>query len=703
MAQEQSIEAARARIQRLVEEIAALSKKEMRSEDYFQQFLVRAVQASDARGGAVWLVGQRSATDGKSEFQLAAEVEFDSSLFQSDEQQRSNMLKALQEVVQNRKPLVFAPAHAPVDPGSLQAQLQQLQGGSLPPDANKTPYPFLQVPLFLKEQVLGVLQVWLQPYVTAQNYAEFATFLSSLAAYVEQHFQSRRLGTLVVETQRLQHLLKFTGDVAGSLEPLEVARLASNYGRDLIGCERCSVLTLHGDRWRVLAISGQETVEKKSAMVKAITTFVGAHAEKQIVLLSKKELLARASSPAEANGAETADGAVNGAAAAPPAVRRTDEIDLNYFQISHVLSAEIAPLLDANQELIGAYFAESTTEHFFEGPSGTKEPTTANRVTEWLATHTSRSLKAAQDYHSLPFLRISRRIRDTRLLLTGPRRNRVLFRLGIIAVLLAAVAFYPKMDRVDGDCTLTPMKRSSIVPEVPGRVEKVLVREGDRVAKDAPIAQLETKRLETELEANEQVRRSHVAEGDRARSLGDEAAAQVAFLQARVAEENEKKLRLDLAAATLRSPIDGVVLTKDIELHKGEAIQAGSPFAEVAALDDWELQIEVSEKKIGRLEKEVPKDGTGTPTRVNFILYSQSAQKLHAQLASRDQISASAYPRDTENVFIVTLPNIAIPAEMQPAMRPGLTGRAKIDLGRKPLIWIFWRNIWNWFEMRLIG
>ena len=59
MAQDSSIEAARARIQRLVDEIAALSKKELRSEEYFQQFLTRAVQATDARGGAVWLVAPR--------------------------------------------------------------------------------------------------------------------------------------------------------------------------------------------------------------------------------------------------------------------------------------------------------------------------------------------------------------------------------------------------------------------------------------------------------------------------------------------------------------------------------------------------------------------------------------------------------------------------------------------------------------------
>jgi hypothetical protein len=35
------------------------------------------------------------------------------------------------------------------------------------------------------------------------------------------------------------------------------------------------VLLKEGDRWRVMSISGQEVVEKKSAMVKAMSAFVG--------------------------------------------------------------------------------------------------------------------------------------------------------------------------------------------------------------------------------------------------------------------------------------------------------------------------------------------------------------------------------------------------------------------------------------------
>ena len=680
MPQEQTIEAARHRIQRLVDEIAALTKRDMRSEEFFQEYLNRVVQACDGKGGGVWLVGQRSA-EGKNEFQLAAAVEFESSLFQSDEVQRTNLLKVLAEVVKTRQPMVFAP-----DP-QVQAAMQ-----ASPPESNRTPYPFIHVPLLLKDQVLGVLQVWMQPYVVPANYAEFATFLTSLATHVEQHLQSRRLGSLVVETQRLQHVLKFTSDLAGSLDPLEVARLSSNYGRDLIGCERCSVLLLEGDRWRVMSISGQEVVEKKSAMVKAMSAFVGAHAAKELVFLSKKELIARAESPPSANGHASHDDL-------SPAVRRTDEIDLAYFDLAHVVSAVIAPMLDGEKQLVGAYFAESTTEGFFDSAAGSKEPASTTRLTEWLATHTGKSLRAAEDYHSLPFLSITKRMLATRRKLTGEKRRRSLLKIGAVFGILACVLLYPKMDRIDGDCVLTPMNRTAIVAEIPSSIEKVLVREGQHVKAGEPIAQLDTRKLETELETNTQERRRFNAEAERYRALGDEAAANVAFLQVAVSDQNEKRINELIASATLRSRIDGVVVTKDLELHVGEYLQPGAIFAEVAALDAWEAQIDLHEKEIGFVEKELSKG----PIDISFRLYSQGSHTFAEKLKDHSQISSQAIAREHQNVFLITLKNIDVPPALQPALRPGLTGRGKIELGRRPLILLWSTRIWQWFQMRMIG
>jgi multidrug resistance efflux pump len=244
-----------------------------------------------------------------------------------------------------------------------------------------------------------------------------------------------------------------------------------------------------------------------------------------------------------------------------------------------------------------------------------------------------------------------------------------------------------------------PERHAAIVPEVGGRVEKVLAREGSKVTKGQPIAQLDTKRLDIELETARQEFIRANAEADRLRGLGDEGQAKVAALQAVISEKNAARLQADIAAATLRSPIDGVVLTKDLELHAGEFIQAGSPFAEVASMDSWQLQVEVNERKVGRLEKQLAK---GEPLPVNFILYSHSAHKLSTVLDRPDRISAMAYPRENQNVFYITLPNIQAPAEVREDFRPGLTGRAKINLHREPLfVWIL-TGIADWTRLKML-
>lgn len=684
-----TIEAARTRIQKLVEQIAALSKAEISSEEFFGKFLERVTGATDAKGGAVWLVGSR-AQDNKSEFQLCAQVDFASSLFGTDEMQRTAILKILTDVVRSQNAVILNPTHTDA------ADIAPPAGGSV----NKTPYAFLHVPLHLNGQAIGILQVWLQPYVQSRNFPEFVTFLTTLTPYVEQHLQSRRLGNLVLETQRLQHLLRLATDLSGSLDTLEVARLTANYGRDLAGCERTSVLLRERGSWKVLAISGQENVEPKSAMVKAMAAFVEAHAAQDTRILDKRELLERA----EAKKVDS------GGSAPALASARTDEIDILYFQLSHVVSAVVCPMLDDAKEISGAIFCESTFEGYFDSAGGKSEVLPARRVTEWVATYSGRALAAARDYQTLPFLPVSQRIRGTRLLLTGKKRNRILFKTAVFSVIALAILLWPFQRHVDGDCAMQALDRAIVVPEISARIETVLVHESEHVTKGQALAVLETRRLKLELDGTEQEKLRYAADADRLRAAGDEAGAQVSMLEVNVLDQQAKKLQLDIDSATLRAPIDGVVMTKDLELRAGEVLQEGASFAEIDDLASWQLHAEINERDIAAVEEGLQKalqnpvaSQPAPGLDLTYVLASQSAYVLHARITSRQQISASAYPRDKDNVFLVTIDNPPIPPEIMKDIRPGLTGRAKINLGSESLIVTLARKFYRWCQFRMIG
>ena len=222
----------------------------------------------------------------------------------------------------------------------------------------------------------------------------------------------------------------------------------------------------------------------------------------------------------------------------------------------------------------------------------------------------------------------------------------------------------------------------------------------DALVDDEVLAQLDVHRLRLEMESTAQEKLRYLADADRVRALGDEAGAQVSLLEVKVLDQQEKKFQADIDSATLRSPLDGVVMTKDLELRAGEVLQQGAPFVEIDSLDGWQLHAEINERDISYVEQALKDKGS---LDLTYILYSQSTYVLHARLDSRQQISAQAYPRDKDNVFIVTIDNPSIAPEILKDIRPGLTGRAKLELGRRPVFSSILSKLYRWFQFRMIS
>jgi multidrug resistance efflux pump len=243
-----------------------------------------------------------------------------------------------------------------------------------------------------------------------------------------------------------------------------------------------------------------------------------------------------------------------------------------------------------------------------------------------------------------------------------------------------------------------------VVPEVSGRVETVLAREGQKLEVGQPIAKLETSALESELAHTREEMAAAVAEVRKYSGLNDPANEQIALTKVRSAEEKIKRLDRDIAAATLRSPIAGVLLTKDIELLRGVYLNAGADFAVVGQTDQWDLLVHINEKEIGKVERLYREKG---PVDVRFILYTHNQNELLGKFKDRSQLSQIAYPHERENAlkenaFILTLPNIEAPDNIRRSFRPDLTGRSSIQLGRRPVIFIWGRNIAQWVRLKWV-
>jgi multidrug efflux pump subunit AcrA (membrane-fusion protein) len=639
-------------MQTIAAELARIAGSSASENEVFNAVLTRLVSAAEALGGAIWLVARR---DGRElSLKLGAGKALEDAAGQADSAQRQQVLRAASEVILSSQPLVLMPAPAgqeAVTPGVL---------------VNLGPHGIVGVPLRSGDDHLGAVQLWFPRQSDPKKLAELALMIQALMVELGPRLSSRQMRELGAQSQRQQQLLQMAQDITGQLDATQSARLAAAHARELLGINRVSFLIREGDRWCVLGISGQPQVETRAEpvtrMIKLVTTEARDHI--QVIVL------------AEQKGAHDW-----------------------YFQDTQMQSAALVPLRDgAEGRVLGIMLCESTEAAIF-GPAGAaSDPRPASLVlAQWLADLAGRSLRAALVHQSLPLASMLSKLGHWRESATATQKRRWTTWLIAAVVVLILGLLWPLQIKVEGDCTLLPRQRAMITTESPGRVEAVLVREGDRVTKDQVVARLDTRRLQSELESTSQARKRLEAEAERQRGQNKEALARIASLEAQATAETEKRLLLEIELATLRSPIKGVLMTKEVHLRTGTFLQAGEMFAEVAAVDGWDLRLEIAEADIAEIEEALDEK---SPREVHYLLYTQSARQLMASLESKTQISPALQAGKDGGVFSITLAKVVLPSDLQPLMRPGLTGRAKIELDHRASGRVLLKKFTRWLRMR---
>ena len=123
-------------------------------------------------------------------------------------------------------------------------------------------------------------------------------------------------------------------------------------------------------------------------------------------------------------------------------------------------------------------------------------------------------------------------------------------------------------------------------------------------------------------------------------------------------------MRARLEETTLRAPIDGIVLTPRLQERAGELLEVGGVFCTLADTSRLRVEIAVQEHDADVLVGGVPGDGLLAALKFN------------------------AFPeREVEQ-----------PAGVQDGLRPGMTGRARVDAGPRPIVSILLRRPYRFFR-----
>ena len=151
--------------------------------------------------------------------------------------------------------------------------------------------------------------------------------------------------------------------------------------------------------------------------------------------------------------------------------------------------------------------------------------------------------------------------------------------------------------------------------------------------------------------------------------------AKFAILRAKV-EQADASLALvkeKLARAQIKAPIEGVVVRGDLSQSLGAPVKRGDVLFEVAPLDNYRVVLQVDEPDIAQVQP-------GQAGRLSL------ASLPHLKFPfTVERVVPTSTAEDGRNFFAVEA-RLDEPANN---LRPGMAGVGKIEVGRRPLIWIW--------------
>lgn len=254
--------------------------------------------------------------------------------------------------------------------------------------------------------------------------------------------------------------------------------------------------------------------------------------------------------------------------------------------------------------------------------------------------------------------------------------------LALIVLLIVGLSL-PVTLTIGGKAELAPDHEYYAFVEMDGIVDRVLTREGDMVEKGQLLAVLDDKEIDYKIREAERSRESYRAEMEILRRLGAEnpsklAESQLVALKIRRAQQDLDFLNWQRGFLSIRSPVEGVVLTKKVESLIGKKFKAGEPLCRIAPHKALQVEVFVRESDVAFV-----KEGQKGEVFLNY------EPKVGRRLVVKSVSPISETSEKTGAVFKVKAAFVDQPAES----RPGMQGVAHINAGRAGLWFVATRRI----------
>jgi hypothetical protein len=275
--------------------------------------------------------------------------------------------------------------------------------------------------------------------------------------------------------------------------------------------------------------------------------------------------------------------------------------------------------------------------------------------------------------------------RKTAELAMGPKHMLAKSIIMLCLATLVILCVYRPMFHVTAPFTFAPIEKNTLCAPFDGYIAKVFDRAGQRVKKDDVLlvmdttdVRLEQLRYESEAAAKYDEAQKYLADPTK---LADYKQA----MQEREVALREAALRQSrIDRSIIKAPYTGIVLSGDWRDKIGAPVKQGDVLFDMSE-QGLRAELSVAERDIQWLHVGAAGElaTTSLPNEKNpFVI---------------DRIIPLGTPKEGENVFTV----YADPKQMSDQWRPGMEGEAKVDVERRPVIWIWTHRLVDFIRLKL--
>jgi multidrug efflux pump subunit AcrA (membrane-fusion protein) len=682
----EAVRAAKAEIQGIVQEIAALAKSDIVADDFYEALLNKVVQALAALGGAVWTMAENGG------LRLQYHVNFRETGMIDNPVAQMQHGRLLTHVLKENEGSLVAP-HS----GAGEA----VDGDENAP-ANPTDFLLVLAPVANDQGPQGVLEVFQRPGARLATQRGYLRFLEQMCDLAGDYLRAQRLKQFADKQSLWEQLETFTRTAHQSLESRQTAFTVANEGRRLIGCDRVSVAISRGGRCKIEAVSGQDTFDKRSNVV---------------TLLGRLADAVRATGEDVWYTGDTTD-------LAPQVEEALDA----YVDESHAKAVAVLPLARPRDDEEARSEGTHNEKHDYFGVLiveqmvDSRPPQGLAQRVDVVRQHSATALANAMDHENIFLMPLWKTIGKTKLLVRARTLPKTIAVLVAIIALTAWLSLYPADFNLQADGSLQPETKRNVYSRVDGVVEQVLVSHGEQVPAGAPLLQLRNIELENELE----VIQTQKAAAQNARDAAEDqlhspprggfTAAdkiELEFKKAEAVEQyeflarKEKLLQEKIAMLRVTSPIEGTVLKWQVrEQLLGRTVSPQQQLMTVANTNgQWQIEIFMPEHRMGHITREHNRRRAAgeDPLPVTFILATKPDQEFTGEVVEISETAEVRREKENSVRMLVHFDQQLIEQnDAFTGIRPNAVVTAKVYCGQAPIGYVWLHDLIGWVQSKIL-